>query len=135
MKVLYEGVSELVMGTKGTLFLTQKKALFYVEGANTGVNTGAANSSGVDALSGATLRVSNDPWAHRGRPMEIDTKDDDTRSELVSFLRDVQSGNRKTVCDVRVGLENTATVLIANEAMRTGSTVTYPEDCKAHRPS
>jgi len=116
----HQGVMELVMGTKGTLLLTQKKALFYVEGHQ------PASGMGADGMSGATLQVANDPWAHRGKPMEIDSNDDDTRAELLSFIRDVQEGNRETCCDVRVGMENTASVLIANEAMRDGRAVPFP---------
>ena len=121
----YAGVSEVVMGTKGTLFLTQKKALFYVEGKP------ATPSGDVDGMSGATLAVSNNPWAHRSRPVEIDSDDDDTRAELVSFLDDVRSGNRATACTARVGLENTATIMTGHEAIRTGTPVPFPEDCRA----
>jgi len=127
----YEGVTELVMGTKGTLLITQKKALFYQEANARQELSGAGDRSDVDGMSGATLRVADDPWAHRGRPMEINSDVDDTRAELVSFVDDVRTGNRDTACTAAVGLENTATVLIANEAMRSGETVAFPEGCGA----
>src|SRR5687768_8047659 len=36
--------------------------------------------------SGKTLKLQNDPWAHRGSPFEIDAEGDDTRDELIAFL-------------------------------------------------
>ena len=119
----HEGMSELIMGTKGTLLLSQKLGLFYSEVVPAAL--------AVDGLSGATLAVPNSPWAHRGKPMEITSAADDTRAELLSFVQAVRASNRKTICDVRVGLENTATIIIANEAIRSGSVVTFPNDCRA----
>jgi predicted dehydrogenase len=126
----YEGASELVMGTKGTLFLTQKKGLFYRE---TGVDDpGWSRDGRVDRdasiiTSGKTLKMSNDPWSHRGKPYEIDTDGDDTRDELIAFLHCVQEQNPKTLCDARTGYENAVTVLLGNVAMREGRAVEFRE--------
>lgn len=128
----YEGVSELVMGTKGTLLLTEKKGLLFQEGAaQVGSGPSASRDVVVDGLSGATTLDPNDPWTRRGRPMEIDSSIDDTYAHLQSFAGDVRAGNRATACTVRMGLENAATVLIANEAMARNTTVAFPEDCRA----
>lgn len=125
----YEGASELVLGTKGTLFLTQKKGLFYREAvAHEAVWTteGGARNDAAVITSGKTLKMTNDPWAHRGPPFEIDTDGDDTRDELVDFLQCVQRGDRATICDVRIGLQNTATVLMGNRAMEERTIAAYP---------
>ncbi len=69
---------ELVMGTKGTLYLTSNKGLFYREkladdvgwSAKRTADGGSADASVV--TSGKTLKLSNSPWAHRGEPLEID---------------------------------------------------------------
>jgi len=125
----HEGASELILGTKGTLFLTSKKGLFYREetGEEIAVESSAEPGSGaVLVTSGKTLGLTNDPWAHRGKPLEIDSESDETRDALYSFLRRVQSGDRNTLCDATVGLENAATVLMANEAIETGRVVEYP---------
>ena len=126
----FEGASELVLGTKGTLFLTQKKGLFYREAIEDPgwVRGGRADENAAVIASGRTLKMSNDPWAHRGAPYEIDTDGDDTRDELVDFLRCVAHGNRKTICPASIGLRNTATVLMGNEAMRTRQAVEFPAD-------
>jgi len=128
----YEGVSELVMGTKGTLLLTEKKGLLFQEGAaQIGSGPSASRDVVVDGLSGATTLDPNDPWTRRGRPLEIDSSIDDTYAHLQSFVSDVRAGNRETACTARMGLENAATVLIANEAMAEDGTVAFPEDCRA----
>jgi predicted dehydrogenase len=129
----YEGASELVMGTRGTLFLTQRKGLFYREA---GVEDPGWSKEGrvqADAsliTAGKTLKLSNDPWAHRGKPYEIDVHGDDTRDELISFLHHVQNRDAKTICDARKGLVDTATVLLANQAMREQKTVEMPADLR-----
>lgn len=126
----YEGASELVMGTRGTLFLTTNKGLFYRERADDDVGwstrgDGAKNASILTA--GKTLKMSNSPWAHRGEPIEIDNlSGDDTRDELVSFIDHVRRGDPKTICDVHEGLRDTTTVLAANQAMDSGATVECP---------
>jgi predicted dehydrogenase len=125
----YEGASELVMGTKGTLFLTQKKGLFYQEAGLDRAGWAAEGGSKEDAAvitSGKTLKMSNDPWAHRGKPFEIDTEGDDTRAELVAFLECVRNGDRATLCNARAGLVNTATVLMGNQAMEERKVIAYP---------
>ncbi len=116
----YEGASELVMGTKGTLFLTDRKGLYYREAGVEDVGWvqqgGAAQNASV-VTSGKTLGLSNDPWAHRGKPVEIDQQEsEDTRAELVSFVDHVRRRDRQTLVDVEAGLRNTATVLMAPEA-------------------
>ncbi|MCA9416857.1 MAG: Gfo/Idh/MocA family oxidoreductase [Candidatus Omnitrophica bacterium] len=125
----YEGASELVMGDKGTLFLTSKKALFYRENVGEEVLAESSKGSDSDAVivtSGKTLGLSNDPWAHRGKPLEIDSESDESRDALYAFIRKVQKGDRKTICDANVGVENVATVLMANESIERGVTVEYP---------
>lgn len=130
----YEGASELVLGTKGTLFLTQKKGLFYREAAAAQpvwVGEARAKDEAAIITSGKTLKMANDPWAHRGPPYEIDTDGDDTRDELVDFLRCVQRHDRATICDAQTGLQNTATVLMGNQAMTERTTVAYQLDATA----
>ena len=76
--------------------------------------------------SGKTLKMTNDPWAHRGPPFEIDTDGDDTRDELIAFLQCVQRQDHATICDVQTGLQNTATVLMGNRAMEHRTIAAYP---------
>ncbi len=120
----HEGVSELIMGTKGTLLLSPKMGLFYTEQSD------SARDIPVDGRSGATKHEPGSPWAHRGKSMQITSTADDTRASLVSFVDAARSGDRNTVCNARTGLENTATVLIANDAIRTGNAVEFPDDCR-----
>lgn len=128
----YEGASELIMGTKGTLFLTDKKGLLYSELGPDDVGWARKNPAGANAsivTSGKTLSLANDPWAHRGKPTEIDREEgDDTRDELISFLEHVRENNAKTICDANEGLRNAATVLMANEAMEAEKTIEFPRD-------
>ncbi len=120
----HEGVSELVMGTKGTLLLSPKMGLFYREQPQD------PDAARIDGRSGATLHEPGSPWAHRGKSMQITSNASDTRASLVAFVDAVRNGERKTICDARMGLENTATVLIANEAIQSGLPVTFPENCR-----
>lgn len=125
----YEGASELVLGTKGTLFLTSKKGLYYREAvADEAVWTaeGGARNDAAVITSGKTLKMANDPWSHRGPPYEIDSDGEDTRDELVAFLQCAQRQDRETICDVQTGLQNTATVLMGNRAMEHRTTVANP---------
>lgn len=131
----YEGASELVQGTQGTLFLTSNKGLLYREKTAERINWASAGATGERAetnasvvTAGKTLKLANDPWAHRGSPVEIDTDGDDTRAELVSFIDHVRRKDPATICDVSAGLLNTATVLIANQAAETGTAVEFPRD-------
>jgi len=122
----YQGASELIMGTKGTLFLTQKKGLYYRErlADNPGWDPrGRGEVNATIITSGKTLKMTNDPWAHRGKPYEIDTSGDDTRAELVAFLKSAAEGNPNTICNAQIGLEDAATVLAANESARAGRPV------------
>ena len=128
----YEGASELIMGTKGSLYLTSTKGLFYRERTADDIGWSKRPREGADEdasiiTSGKTLKLSNSPWAHRGEPLEIDNLiGDDTRDELVSFVDHVRRQDVKTICDVHEGLRDTATVMMANEAMTCGKTVAYP---------
>jgi predicted dehydrogenase len=130
----YEGASELIMGTRGSLFLTSDKGLLFREGAAADVGWAKSRSSTkeIDAdaaviTSGKTLKLSNSPWAHRGQPIEIDNMDgDDTRDELVSFVDHVRRHDTRTICDAHEGLRDTCTVLMANIAMDRGTTVDWP---------
>ncbi|WP_435020438.1 Gfo/Idh/MocA family protein [Tundrisphaera sp. TA3] len=127
----YEGASETILGSKGTLYLTQAKGLFYRE--TTGDGPGWDQEAGVavrDAAiitSGKTLKMSNDPWAHRGTPYEIEASGDDTRDQLVAFLDSARRKDPATLCDARAGLLNAATILIGHEAMTEGRAVDFPE--------
>jgi predicted dehydrogenase len=120
----YEGASELIMGTRGTLFLSQKKGLFYREAGvdDPGWSTeGRVKNDASIITSGKTLKFTNDPWAHRGSPFEIDAEGDDTRDELIAFLQCVRTRDVKTICDAAAGVLNTATVLAANAAFESGN--------------
>lgn len=122
----YEGASELIMGTRGTLFLSQKKGLFYREAGvdDPGWATeGRVKNDASIITSGKTLKFSNDPWAHRGSPFEIDAEGDDTRDELIAFLECVRTRDVNTICNAAAGVINTATVLAANEAFQSGASV------------
>jgi predicted dehydrogenase len=124
----FEGASELVMGSRGTLLLTQKKGLFYKEGGPD-VPWAVAGKAADDAAvitSGKTLKLENDPWAHRGKPYEIDGDSDDTRDELVDFVKSVAAHDPKTVADVQTALHDCATVLMANDAAAAGRWIDYP---------
>jgi predicted dehydrogenase len=126
----YEGASELILGTKGTLLLTQSKGLFYKEGGvddpNWAAREGRVERDASIITSGKTLKLSNDPWAHRGKPFEIEATGDDTRAELVAFLDNFRRRDPATICDARDGLINAATVLIGNQAMEGGKPVEFP---------
>ena len=124
----YEGAAELILGTRGSLYLTSEKGLFYREKLPD--DPGWLQSGNVEnaaiLTAGKTLKMSNSPWAHRGEPLEIDLLDsDDTRDELVSFLDHVRRRDRKTICDARTGLAGAATILMANEAIERGTSVDY----------
>jgi len=125
----YEGAAELILGTRGSLYLTAEKGLFYREKLPDDpgwLKPGSAENAAI-LTAGKTLKMSNSPWAHRGEPLEIDLlESDDTRDELVSFLDHVRRRDRKTICDVRAGLADAATILMANEAMERGTAVDYP---------
>jgi len=126
----YEGASELILGTKGTLLLTQSKGLFYkeagVDDPNWSAREGRVERDASIITSGKTLKLSNDPWAHRGKPFEIEANGDDTRAELVDFIDHVRRKDPATICDARDGLINAATVLIGNQAMVERKTIEFP---------
>ena len=128
----FEGASEQIMGTKGTLFLTEKTGLFYTENNRESVDwqgeeEDEASAAASTITSGKTLRLSNDPWAHRGKPFEINADSDSTRDQLIAFLDCVQRRERKTLCTVEEGYVNTVTVLIANQAIKEGRRITFGE--------
>jgi predicted dehydrogenase len=131
----YEGASELVLGTKGSLYLTPSKGLLFREPGldkvdwAAGKGGGAAEAHAAVVTAGKTLKLTNDPWAHRGKPVEIDIeRGNDTRDELVSFIDHVRRRDAQTLVGARAGLINAATVLIANEAAETGKRVEMPRD-------
>ena len=90
------------------------------------VKGGQAADNAAVITSGKTLKLDNDPWAYRGKPYEIDVESDDTRDELVEFIKAVAAGDPKTVADVRLGLQDCATVLMANQSADNGRWVDYP---------
>jgi predicted dehydrogenase len=127
----YEGAAELVMGTKGSLYLTSAKGLLFQEKGTDVVSweggPNAANANAAIVTAGKTLKLSNDPWAHRGAPFEIDIAEgNDTRDELVSFIDHVRRQDVKTICDVNVGLMDCATILMANQSVETGGWINFP---------
>ncbi|HEX8203212.1 MAG TPA: Gfo/Idh/MocA family oxidoreductase [Isosphaeraceae bacterium] len=124
----YEGASELILGTRGSLFLTPTQGLLYREqGPDDAVWTRSAPDDAAVLTAGKTLKLSNAPWARRGEPIAIENvQGDDTRDQLVSFLDHVRRRDVRTLCDVAEGLRNTATVLMANQALDSGQAVDYP---------
>ena len=127
----YEGAAELIMGTKGSLYLTSAKGLLFQEKGADAVpwegGKGAADANAAVVTAGKTLKLSNDPWAHRGTPIEIDIEEgNDTRDELVSFIDHVRRNDVKTIADAAVGLADCATILIANQSAETGGWVEFP---------
>lgn len=123
----YEGASELILGTHGTLLLSDKKGWLYREPVPEEIAwSPRPEQQAAIVASGKTLKLSNDPFAHRGTPFEIDATGDDTRDALVSFLDHVRRGDRQTLCPVAEGVANTTTVEIGNRAMERGERVTFP---------
>ncbi len=128
----YEGAAELIMGTKGSLYLTSAKGLLFQEKGTDvvaweGGGKNAADANAAVVTAGKTLKLSNDPWAHRGAPIEIDIAEgNDTRDELVSFIDHVRRQDVKTICDVQVGLTDCATILMANQSASAGDWVAFP---------
>jgi predicted dehydrogenase len=136
----YEGAAELVMGTKGSLYLTSAKGLLFQEKGTDAVSwegnnqQQAADANAAVVTAGKTLKLSNDPWAHRGAPFEIEIAEgNDTRDELVSFIDHVRRQDVKTICDVHVGLADCATILMANQSVETGGWVSFQEETKSGR--
>ncbi len=130
----YEGAAELIMGTKGSLYLTSAKGLLWQEKGTDVVswegNKEQANADANAAVvtAGKTLKLSNDPWAHRGAPFEIDIAEgNDTRDELVSFMDHVRRQDVKTICDVNVGMTDCATILMANQSVESGGWISFPQ--------
>jgi predicted dehydrogenase len=130
----YEGAAELIMGTKGSLYLTSAKGLLFQEKGTDVVSwEGNKEQSNADAnaavvTAGKTLKLSNDPWAHRGAPIEIDIAEgNDTRDELVSFIDHIRRQDAKTICDVKVGLTDCATILMANQSVERGGWIEFPK--------
>jgi predicted dehydrogenase len=127
----YEGAAELIMGTKGSLYLTSAKGLLFQEKGADAVpwegGKDAANANAAVVAAGKTLKLSNDPWAHRGAPIEIDIEEgNDTRDELVSFIDHVRRRDLKTIADANIGLTDCTTILIANQSVETGGWVEFP---------
>lgn len=129
----YEGAAELILGTKGSLYLTSAKGLLFQEKGTDVVSwegnkdQQAADANAAIVTAGKTLKLSNDPWAHRGAPFEIDIAEgNDTRDELVSFIDHVRRRDVKTIADAAVGVDDCATILIANQSVEMGSWVPFP---------
>lgn len=129
----YEGAAELILGTKGSLYLTSAKGLLFQEKGTDVVSwegnkdQQAADANAAIVTAGKTLKLSNDPWAHRGAPFEIDIAEgNDTRDELVSFVDHVRRQDTNTICDVNVGLADCATILMANQSVESGGWISFP---------
>ncbi|MEM7367270.1 MAG: Gfo/Idh/MocA family oxidoreductase [Bacteroidota bacterium] len=126
----FEGASELIMGSKGSLFITSKKGLFYQEkrAEEIGWTKEGRVERDADIITGGkTLKLSNDPWAHRSKPYEIDTESNDTRDELIAFLDCVQRKDPDTICDVEQGWLDTATVMMGHEALTEEKKAFFPD--------
>ena len=128
----YEGAAELILGTKGSLYLTSAKGLLFQEKGTDVVawegnkDQQAADANAAVVTAGKTLKLSNDPWAHRGAPFEIDIAEgNDTRDELVSFIDHVRREDVKTICDANIGLMDCATILMANQSVETGGWINF----------
>jgi predicted dehydrogenase len=131
----YEGASELILGTKGTLLLTDRKGWLYREPVPEEIAwSPRAEQQAAIVASGKTLKLSNDPFAHRGTPFEIDASGDDTRDALRSFLDHVRQGDPQTLCPVVDGVVNTTTVEIGSQSMDRDARVYYPNH-PAQEPS
>lgn len=125
----FEGASELIMGDRGTLLLTQRKGLLYREAGldDPGWDEeGRADRDAAIITSGKTLSMENDPWVHRGKPFEIDSQGDDSRDQLISFLEKVSRRDPETICDAWSGVEDTATVVMGDQAMLEGGAIELP---------
>jgi hypothetical protein len=107
----------------------QLKGLLFQEPGVDRIDWAGEKGTAAVVTAGKTLKLSNVPWAHRGKPVEIDIEQgDDTRDELVSFLDHVRRRDLETIADATVGLVNTATVMMANQAAETGRTVEFPKE-------
>ena len=86
----YEGAAELILGTRGSLYLTASKGLLFQEqeaASPANAKTGGPTEAAASITAGKTLKMASDPWAFRGKPVEIDIAEgNDTRDELVSFV-------------------------------------------------
>ena len=124
----FEGASELIMGSKGTLLLTSRKGFFYQEkgAAEPWDPKGQAENTAAVITAGRTLKLSNDPWADRGQPYVIETEGNDTRDQLVSFLDCARRKDPQTICDVEEGLLDTITALMGHQAIHEGGIIDFP---------
>ena len=114
----FEDCYELIMGEKGTLFLTSGLGLFYPQETK-GKSAGRADIQS----KGYSLKSASNPWSHRAKPIEFSPEGDDARLQLVAFAKSVLQNNTATLADVEEGYENTRTVLAACKSMETGQKV------------
>jgi predicted dehydrogenase len=127
----YEGASELILGTRGTLFLTPTKGLFFREAVADDPRSGPSMLGAAALTAGKTLKMASSPWAHRGEPVEIDNvRGDETRDQLISFIDHVRRRDPVTLCDVRIGVANTRAVVMVNDAMASGQAVERPPNAE-----
>lgn len=118
----FEGASELIMGTKGSLYLTQKKGLFYQE--KVAEDQVWQDKKAADVItSGKTLKMSNDPWAHRAKPFEMDIQGDDSREQLISFLDNVQRKDPETICTAEDGYLDAKAAISGNLSIGKGKII------------
>ena len=113
------------------MYLTSSKGLLYQEqngpAPRRATKPAGQTEAAASVTAGKTLKISNDPWAFRGKPIEIEIAEgNDTRDELVSFLDHVARQDPATIADARVALADCATVLIANQSAETGGWVDFP---------
>jgi predicted dehydrogenase len=132
----FDDCSEQFMGDKGTLIMTSNGA----EDSGRLVREASSEElewsqfahkeklGGKDAIvldAQATVRKSASQ--KEGEALTAQEHANDYFLELQQFFKDVRAGT-KPACDVQVGLESDVTVLVANEAMRTGRRIEYTPD-------
>lgn len=114
----FAGASETIYGTRGTLRLSPVRGELYREAPETSVawtDQQGANAALVTA--GKTLKEAINPWAPRGKPLEILPRGNDTRDALVAFVDAVRSKNRQTLCGIEDAVANTRVTLAARQSL------------------
>jgi predicted dehydrogenase len=114
----FAGASETIHGTRGTLRLSPVRGELYRESPETSVawtDQQGANAALVTA--GKTLKEAINPWAPRGKPLEILPRGNDTRDALVAFVESVRSKNRQTLCGIDDAIVNTRVTLAAQQSL------------------
>ncbi len=125
----FEGASELIMGTNGTLMLTERRGLLYKEAGVEDPGWAETPDAEADAqiiTSGKTLKWENDPWESRGAPLAVQANANSTRTQLVSFLDHVHRNDPNTIAGVDIGLRGSVAINIGHEALHASDALTIP---------